>query len=573
LGGFALIKSVKIRLIRANPCAIFLMITNGIKMNEKILTGDQAIAQGAVEADVRVVTGYPGSPGTKVLTGILDLSKDNPNRHIEWSANEKVAFEIALGASIGGDRAIVCLKSVGMNITIDPIMTANLTGINAGLVILLGDDPGALLSQNEQDTRLIMDFIELPLMEPSTPQEAKDMIISAFDMSEEFQSIFIVREIRTFSIMKGSVKTEETKEIESKGFVRQKNRWISTTFNVLNNHEKLHDKLNRIELRFRNSEFNKAIGDGCNKCVIAAGFSYTKLMDVLGSKTDGLGILKLGTIYPLPETTITHFLRSASQVLVLEDNEPYVENKIKSICHDAGLDVEVIGKTSGHIPRVDEVFKQDITSVLVSEFGLDLANSDRSEQRAINKGELEKTFCDDCPYTPTFEILSKVLDELGEKPIIISEPGCSVRLNAPPFEMLDVKYSMGSAIGIASGLAWSRTKNKPIAVCGDSSFFHTGINALMNVIQNRASIFILVLDNSVAALTGYQTHPGTGYDITGKPTAKVEIADIARLCGIPYVDVVSPDDPDAMKSAFHKAMTDNDISLVVVKKPCPMIGK
>ena len=191
----------------------------------------------------------------------------------------------------------------------------------------------------------------------------------------------------------------------------------------------------------------------------------------------------------------------------------------------------------------------------------------------MSKGELEKTFCDGCPYTPTFEVLRQVLDELGENPIIIAEPGCSVRLNAPPFEMLDVKYSLGSAIGIASGLAWSGTKNKPIAVCGDSSFFHTGINALMNVIQNRVSIFIIVLDNSVSALTGYQTHPGTGYDISGNLTAKIEIADIARLCGVPYVEVVSPDDLDMMRSAFRKAMISDDISFLVVKKPCPLIPK
>jgi len=542
-------------------------------MIEKILTGDQAIAQGAIESDVRVVTGYPGSPGTKVLMGILELSKDNPECHVEWSANEKVAFEIALGASIGGDRAMVCLKSVGMNITIDPIMTANLTGVNAGLVILLGDDPGALLSQNEQDTRLIMDFVELPLMEPSSSQEAKDMIIKAFELSEEFQTIVIVREIRSFSVTKGSVKIEDPIKIDSKGFNRQKNKWISTTFNVLENHEKLHNKLGRIEQRFRNSDFNKVTGSNRKYCVIAAGFSYTKLMDILKDKTDEIGILKLGTIYPLPEEIITNFLRFTSEVLVLEDNEPFIENKIKAICHDAFIDTEVIGKTTGHIPRVDEVTKDDIARVLESEFGLTLSAANLSEQRAISKGELEKTFCDDCPYTPTFEVLSQVIEELGEKPIIIAEPGCAVRLNAPPFEMLDVKYSMGSAIGIASGLAWSRTKNKPIAVCGDSSFFHTGINALMNVVHNRSPIFIMVLDNSVAALTGYQTHPGSGYDIRGKKTTRVDVADIARLCGIPFVAIVTPDNLDEMKSAFSKALTMDDLSLVVIRKPCPLIEK
>jgi len=212
---------------------------------EKILTGDQAIAQGAVESGVRVVAGYPGSPGTKVLAGISELLEDDPTCHVEWSANEKVAFEIALGTSLGGDRAMVCLKSVGMNITIDPIMTANLTGINAGLVILLGDDPGALLSQNEQDTRLIIDMLELPLMEPSTPAEAKDMIIRAFELSEEFGTVVIVREIRSFSIMEGSVIINDPIIIEKKDFIREKNRWLSTTFNVLDNHNKLHEKLEK----------------------------------------------------------------------------------------------------------------------------------------------------------------------------------------------------------------------------------------------------------------------------------------------------------------------------------------
>lgn len=538
---------------------------------EKILTGDQAIAQGAYEANVRVVTGYPGSPGTKVLTGILELSKDDPDCHIEWSANEKVAFEIALGASIGGNRAMVCLKSVGMNITIDPIMTANLTGINAGLVILLGDDPGALLSQNEQDTRLLIDMLEIPLIEPATPAEAKEMIIKAFELSEEFNTVVVVREIRSFSIMKGNVTIDNPVKVESKGFVREKNRWVSTTFNVLDNHRKLHEKLSRIEQRFTNSEFNKVFGNNKTHCIIASGFSYTKLMDILGDIPDDVGIFKLGTIYPLPEVIISDFLRSATQVLVLEDTEPYIENRVKAICHDAGLDAEVIGKTTGHISRVGETSKENIAKILISEFGLKLPEADYSSDPALKKGELEKTFCDDCPYTPTFEILSETIKELGEELIIIAEPGCSVRLNAPPFEMLDIKYSMGSAIGIASGLAWSG--KKPIAVCGDSSFFHTGINALMNVIQNQVPIFIIVLDNSVAALTGFQTHPGTGYDIRGDATTKVDIAEIGMLCDVPFVANVTPNNPSKMKSIFKKALSLNQLSVVIVRKPCPLINK
>lgn len=535
-------------------------------MIEKILTGDQAIAQGAIESDVRVVTGYPGSPGTKVLTGILELFKDDMDRHIEWSANEKVAFEIALGASIGGDRAMVCLKSVGMNITIDPIMTANLTGINAGLVILLGDDPGALLSQNEQDTRLIFDFLELPLLEPSSPQEAKDMIIEAFEISEKFRTIVVVREIRSLSVMKGIVRlSDEFPYMKPREFLRKKNLWISTTFNVLDNHNKLHKKLGEIEQSFNKSSLNTITGKDAKEYIIAAGFAYQKLIDVFlqefGTKTpDGFAVLKLGTIFPSPRNLIKEFLKDANKVLVLEDNEPYVENKVKEIAHDANIDVRVLGKTTGHVTRVGEFCLEPGFWQLEKKI----------KAMKGDTGELEKTFCTDCPYTPTFEILSRVIAEIGEKPTIIAEPGCAVRLNSAPFEMLDIKYSMGSAIGISSGLAWSRSKVKPIAVCGDSSFFHTGINALMNVIQNRVDIFILVLDNSVTALTGYQPHPGSGYDIRKHGSPRIQIDDIARACHVPFVAVVTPDNPEDMYFIFRRCLTSDELSLAVVRKPCPL---
>ena len=184
--------------------------------------------------------------------------------------------------------------------------------------------------------------------------------------------------------------------------------------------------------------------------------------------------------------------------------------------------------------------------------------------------ETQKTFCDDCPYTPTFQALSQVIEELGEEPVIIAEPGCGVKLNAPPFQMLDVKYSMGSAIGIASGLARARAGVKPIAVCGDSSFFHTGINGLVNVVENRVNLFILVLDNSVTALTGYQPHPGTGHDARGQETQAVKIEEIAKACHVPFVTVVDPDEPEAMRRAFRKGLTSDELSMVVVRKPCPL---
>ena len=537
-------------------------------MIEKILAGNQAIAHGALEADVRVVTGYPGSPVTKVLDNILELSEGDSDRHIEWSANEKVAFEVALGASLGGDRAFVCLKSVGMNILVDPIMTANLTGINAGLVILLGDDPGAIMSQNEQDTRPLVDFMELPFMEPSSPQEGKDMMLAAFSISEEFHTVVVVRGIGSFFAEEEPVQlADEPWAVESKGFIREKDRWMSSAFNAIENHRKLHHKLERLEQQFSDSPFNKVTGAGKRQCIIAVGFAYSKLVGAVGAEPDDFAILKLGTINPLPGDVIANFLSEAEQVIVLEDNEPYVENKIKAIAHHACLDVKVLGKLSGHVPREGEFSKEDIMRAI------DALN--RNIQHPVSSIQHQASnatragFCEGCPYTPIFQALSEVTEELGEEPVIIAEPGCSVRLGAPPFEMLDVKYSMGSAIGIASGLARARAKIKPIAVCGDSSFFHTGVNGLMNVIENRANFLILVLDNSVTALTGYQPHPGTGVDARGRRTEAIDIAEIARSCNVPSVTVVDPDEPEMMKLAFRSGLTSDELSLVVARKPCP----
>lgn len=535
----------------------------------KILTGEQAIARGALEANVRVVTGYPGSPSTGVFTSILELSEDDTSRHLEWSINEKVAFEIALGASLGGDRALVCLKSVGMNIAVDPIMTANLTGINAGLVILLGDDPGAWLSQNEQDTRRLVDFLELPLLEPSSPQEGKDMMAAAFGISEEFHTVVVVREIRSFSTAESLVQlTAPPVNTTSRGFIREKNRWVSTTFNVLENHRKLHDKLRRLERQFESSPFNKIIGASGRQRVIAAGFAYTKLMEMPGAKPDGVAVLKLGTINPLPCGMIVDFLNGAESVTVLEDNEPYVENKLKAIAHDAHLDIEVCGKTTGHVPREGELSTEDIAIIVAKllDKDRDIQNPESSIQHQVSS-TTRKGFCDGCPYTPTFQALSEVIEELDEKPVIIAEPGCGVKLNAPPFEMLDVKYSMGSAIGIASGLA--RAGVKPIAVCGDSSFFHTGVNGLINAVENGSDFLILVLDNSVTALTGYQPHPGTGRNARGQEAEAIDIAEIARICRVPFVTVVEPDESEAMKLAFRRGLASDELSVVVARKPCP----
>jgi len=539
-------------------------------MPETVMTGDQALAYGALQAGISLVTSYPGSPSSGTVKELLRLSKKD-GIIIEWSANEKVAFENAIGAAVAGRRVLVCAKSVGMNVAMDPIMVANLIGTHAGMVWLIGDDPGAWGSQNEQDSRYLGAFAEVPMLEPSSPQEGYKMMCYAFDLSERWRIPVIIREVQSYSTLMGPCQIPESSwrpiVLESQATMR----WISFPLNVLDHHARLHERNQQIASEFERSPFNFMDKKG-DRGLLAAGLAWHKFQTTEAVSARSLSLFKLGTLYPLPERSLVGFLSSLEELLILEENEPFLEEKIKALAQTEGLKVKVRGKWTGEIPREGEIFSHHIFFALEKFLGR-LEEEDK-RKIVIEKKErpLGKGFCEGCPYTPLFEAIREVSQEAKiPAPIITADPGCAVRLNLPPFEMLNLKYCMGASIGMAAGVSKAGVKERVVAACGDSSFYHTGINALIDAVHHRADILVIILDNGAAALTGLQPHPGIPRDAHGEKAPAVELEEIVKAMPIDFFRVIDVFDKERSKPVLKEGLTRRGLGVIIARGLCPLL--
>lgn len=529
------------------------------------LSGEQALAYGAWAAGVYVAAGYPGSPSTDVIEHLSSISTPD-EVHVQWSANEKVAFETALGASLTGRRALVCMKSVGLNIALDPVMTANLTGVSGGLVLLVGDDPGAWASQNEQDSRYLATFAELPLIEPASPAEAAEMMEAAFDLSEEVQLPVLVREIRDFSRQRGAVASSSRVPPRPASFVPGDLRWVSLPFNVVANHRRLHRRVEEVADRFEDFPFNRVEGRGPTG-IVAAGFAHAKLRRVLPEETSiETSVLKLSTLHPLPEELVAAFLTDKRRVLVIEETGPFVEEELRALAQRRKITLDIWGKGTGHLPREGILTARQIRDAVTELRGEPLPSLDIKGREAPRPSE--QGLCEGCFYIPLFEALRDTLDETGHQAVICADPGCSIRIHQPPFEMLHVKHSMGSAIGLASGLRLAGVDELPIALVGDSSFFHTGVNGLLNAVTSDVDILVLILDNGSAALTGGQPHPGSGCDVRGRQVRGVQLEGLVRGCGVDYSLTVDPTDRPVTERALREALLAEGLRVIIARGRC-----
>jgi len=539
-------------------------------VSKRTISGDESIAYGALLAGIRVATSYPGSPSSGTMQTLFALA-DAYGIHVEWSTNEKVAFETSVGASIGGVPALMACKGVGFNVALDPIMVANLTDVGTGLVILLGDDPGAWASQNDQDTRPIAAGTELPMVEPATPQEGVDMTVAAFKLSKNMQMPVIIRITKSFGVMKQEVDLADLPRpttLTGHAFAREAMRWISVPTNAVELHRRLHERVASVADRFEESSFNCIAGSG-SWGIIAAGYAYTKLMDVIDNLDKGSWrVLKLGTLVPLPKQTITAFMRSVDEVLVLEENEPFIETQIKAIAYDAGLQTPVHGKQDRMVSREGELFRWQIAEALPA------FNPGWSSNREFSPADEKKYMPSlsglpaNCPYTPVFETLEELSHELEVEPVYVVDPGCAIKINTPPFQMLDGKYSMGSSIGIASGLVLAGVTDPVIAVVGDSDFFHLGVNALFNVAHQGSDLLVIVLDNATTALSGFQPAPGVGPDKNSNP---LRIEGVAEACPVSQLQVIDPWQPIETRMALKEGLTSSGLRVLVSRSPCPYI--
>lgn len=531
-------------------------------MTKGVLSGDEALAFGALAAGVRLVASYPGSPSSGAIEAIIPLA-EKLGIYVEWSSNEKVALEMAIGASIAGRRALMGTKSVGLNAMIDPLMALNLTPLRGGLVILLGDDPGAYGSQNDQDSRPAAAWIETPLLEPSDPAEGYAMMREAFAISEEFGTAVIVRETRAFSQQTGEVALEGSfPEAADLGFSREPWRFVAVPLNAVEKHRELHKRIEALRRWADEAPYNRVKGAG-TKGIISAGFAYRKLLDVIGSEDPvGFRLLKLGVLYPLSRKTVSELLRSCDEILVVEENEPYLETQIKAVAHDSGATARIYGKESGHLGREGELFRWQIQLAL-SRFIPGFAPS-RDFRKEKERDEIPKrvSHCTGCRYNEIVDALEKAAESSGQKLILVADPGCLVTVA----DRMDAKFALGSAVGVADGISKSGATDRPVAVFGDSSFFHSSLPAVCNAVHNQSDILIVVLDNKATATSGFQPHPGVARNALGKEAPAVGIERIARATGIGRILRTGLDDPDApLDRVFQNALSRRELTLVIVR--------
>lgn len=544
--------------------------------------GEQALARGAVRAGVRVVAGYPGSPSTAVLTNLLSVA-DAHDIYVEWSVNEKVAFEVCWGAAISGLRALLCVKGVGLNVALDAVMAVNLAGTRAGFVLVVGDDPSAYRSQNEQDSRLLGQFAELPMIEATRVSDGCAVMEYAFELSERIAMPVIVREVRSFAFTQDAIALPPADSPPPVSPVdvtneRMARRWIASTSNVISRHKQLHGKLDGIESEFGQSAFNSTT-DGGATGILSAGFCASKVDAVLSamSAPADLARLDLATLLPMPRGLVTAFLEPLDRVLIVEEIEPYIETRVKAVAHDAGLSVEVCGKQSGHLPREGELLAAEIASGVATFLGTaPPADLPPTPFTAPPLGPslvppVSDGLCPGCPYDPTFRALQEALDDLGATGVIVADPGCAVRLMVAPLEMLDVKIAMGSCVGVAAGIARANPDAHVIATPGDSGFFHSALPGLANAAYNRVRMVVLVLDNLTTALSGCQPSPTTGRTAAGKDVAPLLPEKFADALNIDFVRVFDPANYDLTRKAFVDALAHDDLSLLVMRSPCVLL--
>ncbi len=555
--------------------------------------GSQALAWGALDAGVSLVTGYPGSPSTAVVEALVDLQRQGlagEALQIDWASNEKSAFDTALGVSLAGRRALVCLKNVGLNVALDSLMVANLAGGPGGLVVLVGDDPGGWGSQNEEDSRPLAAAAEVPLLEPVCVEDLRPAMGYAFALAEDFRVPVVLRITRAMSeaTLGDAPRPQAPPAPRRPVFDRQPDRWNVLPIRVVPLHRELQARLERVEASFEASPLNR--GDaptGQGKGIVAAGGTYQKLRELgllpeeeagmaapcraagaeTAAKSASLTILALATLHPLPEQLLLSFLRARNQVLVLEETAPFVEIQLQALAQRAGLVLPVLGRSSGHVPGAGELQAAELRAALASFVPEHPWPAVEEGGRAMPS---RQPLCSDCPYIPTIRALTAVMERHGgrEAFVVTGETGCMVRAQLPPREILDAKYGMGGSVALAAGLVRSGLPQKVVALAGDSALLHSGLAGLVDAAQAGLPLLVVVLDNGTTALSGGQPHPASGRDVHGGPRPAVDLAALVAAAGARPVHVVDPSDEQATQAALEQGLAAGGVAVVIARSPC-----
>jgi len=520
-----------------------------------LLSGNEAIARGAYEYGVQVATGYPGTPSSEILENVAQYEEI----YSEWSVNEKVAMDAAIGAAYAGKRAMVAMKSVGMNVAADSFFYAVYTGVRGGLVIVVADDPGMFSSQNEQDNRQYGRFAKMPVLEPSDSQEMKDFMGVALDLSERWETPVIVRTVMRISHSASPVELGERQANTdpTPSFKRDPHKLVCTCVWARDSHPVIEERIVKLGQFADTFSINRLEWGDRTLGIVAAGAVYNYAREVFPEAS----FLKLGMSYPLPQALIRKLAEGVEQLLVIEELDPFFEEQIKAqgiACR--GKDV---------FPLVGELTPAVIEKHAAQAGLLPADAASGAQQTAIpDLPGRSPILCPGCPHRSTFYVLGNKLKDV----IVTGGIGCYNLGALPPYDATDTMGAMGASIGVTHGLDIADIPDRFLAVIGDSSFFHAGIPPLLNIVHNNGQGKVAILDNRTTAMTGHQDHPGNDFNLRGEKVRKVEIEDMVRACGVDQVYTVDAFDVKGVEQTFKDALAYDGPAVVIVEGPCFFVG-
>ncbi len=518
---------------------------------KRLLSGNEAVARGAYEAGIKLASAYPGTPSTEILETIAE---EYPTLYAEWSPNEKVAFEVGTGASLGGGRALVAMKHVGVNVAADPLMTFAYTGVGGGFLLVSADDPEMHSSQNEQDNRFIAKFAQIPFLEPSDSQESKDFVLKGLEISEQFDTPVMLRLTTRISHSKGIVEEGEPVTLPEPEFKRDMQKYVMIPSNARQRHAILVERLGRLRKFTEETDLNVFEDNGSDFGIITGGISYQYAKDNLPDAD----YLKIGFGFPLPLEKIRKFVASHKKVIVIEELEPYYEETIKA----AGISVE--GKK--YFSNLGELSPYKV-SIGLKEAGF-IDKVIGSEFEPEDLFPRPPVLCPGCPHRGVFMALKK----LGVA--VTGDIGCYTLAVLPPLSIMDTCICMGASIGGAIGLEKVGSHEKGVvAAIGDSTFLHSGITGLLDAVYNKSNITVIILDNRVTAMTGGQNHPATGYTLMGEETKQVDLAELCKALGVESVRKADAYDYKGTLEIIKEEMKRPGPSVILTDRPCVLMPK
>lgn len=542
-------------------------------MHKEFLMGNQAIAMGAAAAGVNVAAGYPGTPSTEIIETISKHT--NGKIYTEWSVNEKAAMELAAGAAYAGARAMVTMKQVGLNVASDPLMSLAYVGVKGGMVVVVADDPGPISSQTEQDTRHFAAFSKLPCFDPSSAQEAYEMMGEAFAYSEKYHTPVLFRPTTRVCHGYASITVKDEAEYtvhKAEGFVKDTMRWVIFPKLSYNNHIKIEAR--NVELADEFSSYSRnaifpAADTSLRKGIVSHGISFTYVKEAMRS-TEQLKLMKISTPFPFPEKLALDFLKDLDEVLCIEELDPVIERELIYICGKYDLKVKIRGKLTHDVKNAGENTRDSVAEDTAKFTGKEIPQP-AQEEAPPELPIRPPVLCAGCPHRASFFAVKQAMK--GKKAVFCGDIGCYTLGNAKPLDMVDTCLCMGAGLNIAQGIGKVEPDTTCFAFVGDSTFFASAITGLVNAVYNQAEMILIVLDNHTTAMTGHQPHPGTGRTAMGKTVEPVSIENICKGIGVKFVETTDPLDLKAAEDCVSRAAAEKGVKVIIFRSPCVVLEK